>query len=53
LQDKTWFIGLLVGGLLGLTHGLLLFAAMVAYLVAGPDGTAETTGQGPRTSAAD
>jgi hypothetical protein len=38
LQDKTWFIVLLVGGLLGLSFGLLGFAAMVAYLVAGPDG---------------
>lgn len=40
LQDKTWFIVLLVGGLLGLHIGLLGFAAMVAYLVAGPDGKA-------------
>ncbi len=39
LQDKTWFIVLLVGGVLGLSFGLLGFAAMVAYLVAGPDGT--------------
>jgi len=40
LQDKTWFIVLLVGGILGLSFsvGLLGFAAMVAYLVAGPDG---------------
>jgi len=38
LQDKTWFIVLLVGGLLGLNFGLVGFAAMVAYLVAGPDG---------------
>jgi hypothetical protein len=53
LQDKTWFIILLVGGLLGLSHGLLGFAAMVAYLVAGPDGTAETTGQRPGTPPSD
>jgi hypothetical protein len=38
LADKTWFIVLLVGGVLGLSFGLLGFAAMVAYLVAGPDG---------------
>jgi hypothetical protein len=38
LQDKTWFAVLLAGGLLGLAFGLLGFAAMVAYLVAGPDG---------------
>ncbi len=38
LQDKTWFIVLLVGGVLGLGFGLLGFAAMLAYLIAGPDG---------------
>jgi hypothetical protein len=40
LEDKTWFAVVLVGGLLGLAFGLLGFAAMVAYLVAGPDGMA-------------
>jgi hypothetical protein len=45
LQDKTWFIVLLVGGILGLNFGLLGFAAMVAYLVAGPDGTASQRSQ--------
>lgn len=40
LQDKTWFAVVLAGGLLGLAFGLLGFAAMVAYLVAGPDGMA-------------
>jgi hypothetical protein len=40
LQDKTWFIVLLVGGLVGFSVGLVGFAAMVAYLVAGPDGLA-------------
>lgn len=38
LADKTWFIVLLVGGVLGLSFGLLGFAVMVAYLIAGPDG---------------
>ncbi len=38
LEDKAWFIILLVGGLLGLAVGLIAFAAMVAYLIAGPDG---------------
>jgi hypothetical protein len=38
LQDKTWFAALLAGGLLGLAFGLVGFAAMVAYLIAGPDG---------------
>jgi hypothetical protein len=40
LADKAWFIVLLAGGLLGLAFGLISFATMVAYLVAGPDGTA-------------
>ena len=38
LEDKAWFIVLLAGGLLGLVSGLTGFAAMVAYMVAGPDG---------------
>jgi hypothetical protein len=38
LEDKAWFIVLLAGGLLGLAFGLISFATMVAYLVAGPDG---------------
>jgi hypothetical protein len=40
LEDKTWFLALLAGGLLGVAFGLIQFAAMVAYLVAGPDGMA-------------
>jgi hypothetical protein len=38
VPDKTWFAVLLVGGLLGFAFGLVGFAAMVAFLVAGPDG---------------
>ncbi|HKT36899.1 MAG TPA: hypothetical protein VJR48_00920 [Ktedonobacterales bacterium] len=38
IEDKAWFIILLAGGLLGLVSGVIGFAAMVAYLVAGPDG---------------
>jgi hypothetical protein len=38
LLDKTWFVVLLLGGVLGLAFGLIGFAAMVAYLIAGPDG---------------
>jgi hypothetical protein len=38
LADRTWFIVLLAGGLLSLAFGLVGFATMVAYLVAGPDG---------------
>jgi hypothetical protein len=37
LQDKAWFIVLLVGGVLSLVIGLSGFAVMVAYLIAGPD----------------
>jgi hypothetical protein len=40
LQDKTWFAVVLAGGLLGIAFGLVGLAAMVAYLIAGPDGTA-------------
>ena len=41
LEDKAWFIVLLAGGLLGLAFGLVGFAVMVAYLVAGPEGAPE------------
>lgn len=40
LADKTWFVVLLAGGLVGLFSGLVGFAVMVAYLIAGPDGAA-------------
>lgn len=39
LQDKTWFVVLLAGGLLSLVFAPAGFAAMVAYVIAGPDGT--------------
>jgi hypothetical protein len=44
LADKTWFIVLLVVGLLG-----LVFFALVAYVAAGPDGVRPilSTGVGP------
>jgi hypothetical protein len=38
MADKTWFAVLLIGGLVGLVFAPVGFAAMVAYLVAGPDG---------------
>jgi hypothetical protein len=38
IEDKAWFLVLLAGGLFGLAFGLIGFAAMVAYVVAGPDG---------------
>ena len=37
LEDKTWFIVLLVTGLLSFG-----FVAMIVYLIAGPDGTQPT-----------
>lgn len=38
LPDKAWFVVLLVTGLLGITFPPLGFAAMIAYVVAAPDG---------------
>lgn len=38
LPDKAWFLVLLLGGVLGLAFGLIGFAAMVAYIIAAPDG---------------
>lgn len=40
LTDKTWFVVLLAGGLIGLGFSLVGFATMIAYLIAGPDGQA-------------
>ncbi len=40
IQDKTWFIILLVGGLLGFATALVGLAVMIAYIIAGPDGMA-------------
>lgn len=37
LEDKAWFIVLLVGGVLSVAIGFSGFAVMVAYLIAGPD----------------
>jgi hypothetical protein len=47
LEDKTWFIVLLVLGLFSFG-----FIAMVVYLLAGPDGTRGTATQGNRLGAA-
>ncbi len=40
LPDRTWFVVLLVGGLLSLAFGIVGFAVMVAYLLGGPDSMA-------------
>jgi len=47
LPDKTWFAVMLAGGVLGFFFGLLGFAAMVAYVIAGPDGMALPQAQAP------
>ena len=38
LESKAWFIALLLAGILGLG-----FFAMIAYIVAGPDGTGDAS----------
>jgi hypothetical protein len=38
LPDKTWFLVLLVGGILSLALPLIGFGVMVAYVIAGLDG---------------
>ena len=43
LQDKTWFAAVLIGGAIGLAAGFVGLATMVAYVVAGPDGTQAAT----------
>jgi len=37
LPDRTWFVVLLAGGLIGLAVNLVGFATMLAYVIAGPD----------------
>jgi hypothetical protein len=43
LQDRTWFVVLAAGGLIGLAFGLVGFAAMLAYVIAGPDALVSAT----------
>lgn len=40
IPDRTWFVVLLAGGLIGLAFGLTQIAVMIAYIIAGPDGMA-------------
>ena len=47
LPDKTWFAVVLAGGVLGFGFALLGFAAMIAYVIAGPDGMAYRQPQFP------
>jgi hypothetical protein len=51
LADKAWFTVLLATGLLGLGFGLVGFAGMVAYVIAGPDGMAVEQPRLPLTPA--
>lgn len=39
LPEKTWFVVLLLGGILSLGFAPIGFAAMLAYVVAAPDGS--------------
>lgn len=48
LADKTWFWVLLGSGVLTAVSGPLGFAAMIAYIVAGPDGTTQPYYEQPR-----
>jgi hypothetical protein len=47
VPDKTWFAVVLAGGVLGFAFALLGFAAMIAYVIAGPDGMAHRQPQFP------
>jgi hypothetical protein len=51
LEDKTWFLVLLIGGLFGLVFGLAGLVVMVAYMVAGPDGTVASKPAPPAATA--
>src|SRR5438067_6890917 len=47
LPEKTWFVVLLVGGVLSFVFAPIGFAVMVAYVVAAPDGTLYRQSQAP------
>ena len=47
VEDKLWFIMLLVAGVLGFGFPLVGYAVMIAYIIGGPDGTAIQQPQGP------
>ncbi len=51
LQDRTWFVVLLVGGVLSLAVGLAQIAVMIAYVIAGPDGAEPQRADLPMQSA--
>ncbi len=47
LPEKAWFLVLLLGGLLSIAFAPIGLAAMIAYVVAAPDGTIEGQFQAP------
>jgi hypothetical protein len=49
--DKTWFVVLLIGGLIGLGVTLVGYAVMIAYFVAGPDSPEAQPSQVPTRAA--
>lgn len=49
LADKTWFLVLLLGGLFSFFFAPIGFAAMVAYVIAAPDGAASRQAHVPTT----
>jgi hypothetical protein len=47
LEEKTWFGMLLASGLIGFVVGLVGFAGMLAYVIAGPDGMVAVNNRAP------
>ncbi|HEX9095592.1 MAG TPA: hypothetical protein VF990_05760 [Candidatus Dormibacteraeota bacterium] len=47
LPDKDWFLVLLVGGLLSFAFAPIGFVAMIAYVIAAPDGAPYRQASGP------
>jgi hypothetical protein len=45
LPERTWFVALLIGGVLGLAFAPVGFAVMIAYVVGAPDGAPFRTQQ--------
>ena len=48
LESKAWFLVLLLGGLLSFFFAPLGFAAMLAYVIAAPDGTENRASELPK-----
>ncbi len=52
LADKTWFLIVLLGGLLSIAFAPVGFAVMVAYVIMAPDGVLYRQTQAPAVQAA-